>query len=41
MRPDRGHYASVGEQLSAIEDDIWDHAQYAHSAQVMGCGAAC
>lgn len=26
LRPDRGHYASVAEQLSAIGDDVWDHA---------------
>lgn len=24
LRPDRSHYASVGEQLKAIDDDIWD-----------------
>jgi AAA domain len=24
LRPDRGHYASVGEQLSVIGDDVWD-----------------
>jgi very-short-patch-repair endonuclease len=26
VRPDRRHYASVGEQLSAIGDDVWDRA---------------
>ncbi len=24
LRPDRGHYASVGEQLRVIGDDVWD-----------------
>jgi very-short-patch-repair endonuclease len=24
LRPDRSHYASVGEQLNAIGDDVWD-----------------
>jgi hypothetical protein len=24
LRPERGHYASVDEQLSAIGDDVWD-----------------
>lgn len=26
LRPERSHYASVAEQLSAIGDDVWDHA---------------
>jgi hypothetical protein len=26
LRPERGYYASVAEQLSAIDDEIWDHA---------------
>ena len=26
LRPERGHYASVNEQLNAIGDDIWDRA---------------
>jgi very-short-patch-repair endonuclease len=26
LRPGREHYASVGEQLSAIDDDIWERA---------------
>jgi hypothetical protein len=24
LRPERGHYASIGDQLSAIGDDVWD-----------------
>jgi hypothetical protein len=24
LRPERGHYASIGEQLSVIGDDVWD-----------------
>lgn len=31
LRPDRSYYASVAEQLSAIGDDVWDHANM-HSA---------
>jgi very-short-patch-repair endonuclease len=27
LRPERSHYASVDEQLSAIRDDIWDRAR--------------
>jgi hypothetical protein len=26
MRPERGHYATIGEQLNAIGDDVWDRA---------------
>lgn len=26
VRPERGHYAAIGEQLSAIGDDVWDRA---------------
>ena len=26
LRPERGHYASIGELLGAIGDDVWDHA---------------
>ena len=27
LRPERGHYASVNDQLSAIGDDVWDRAR--------------
>jgi AAA domain len=27
LRPDRSHYASVSDQLSAIGEDVWDHAR--------------
>ena len=38
LRPERGHYASVNEQLSAIDDDVWDHA-IMHAALKSWAGA--
>jgi hypothetical protein len=38
LRPDRSHYASVGEQLAAIGDDIWDKARM-HTALKSWAGA--
>ncbi len=38
LRPERSHYASVGEQLSAIGDDVWDRASM-HGALKYWSGA--
>ncbi len=38
LRPERSHYASVGEQLSAIGDDVWDKASM-HTALKSWAGA--
>ena len=38
LRPERGHYAAVTEQLNAIDDDIWDHSSM-HSALKAWAGA--
>ena len=36
LRPDRSHYDSAAEQLSAIGDDVWDHANMHRALKVLG-----
>ena len=36
LRPERIHYDSVNDQLSAIGDDVWDRAKMAAGPQVLG-----